>query len=274
MFILVMGNHTSTNISPVTEVDAEANQKKKILTKELEAHGFTNDKIDSMLKQVNDIVGCGPTCQKEKRIEQLKRDIVKAKQDLVEGPQRLHAAQRELMIYKDGPNAYSEQMRKQYREESDNIRNTKTNQHDTLVSTAKAAASEYSTSEVYLKNLDEVLLVKEKENKHLLNEIDENTGIVRTNNRRGEYQSEVTDGLRTAMKYATWTYYLIVALYFFIVVLYRGQYKNYWTWVILAFYALLPNFIIPTVFDITTWILHKIGSLLSMHGPKDAYYNL
>jgi hypothetical protein len=269
-----MGNHSSTNVSTITEVDTDAAQKKTMLTNELHAHGFTDDKIDLMLKQVNDIVGCGPVCQREKRIKKLKEDVVKAKQDIVEGPQRLRDAQRELMVYKEGPNAYSQQMRKQYEEESENIRENKSAEHEKITQIALTSASEYATSEVYLKNLDEVLLVKENENKHLLNEIDKNTGIVRTNNRRGEYQSEVTGSLRTAVKYATWTYYISVLFFFLIVVLYRGKYKNYWILVVFTLYLLFPRFILPTFFDIITWILHKIGTLLSMHGPKDAYYNL
>lgn len=267
-----MGNHTSMN--PITEVDEDADKKKEALETELHAHGFDHAKIDSMLSQVNDIVGCGPVCQKEKRIEDLQKAVAKAKQQVREGPAHVKNLQRELIVLKDGQNVYNQEMKEQYNKESTVGRSNYIDKHNESLHLTAAAVSDHATSSVYARNLDEVLKSKEQENKKLLAAVDKNTGIVRTNNRRGEYQSEVTDGLRTAVKYATWAYYLIMIVYFCIVILYRKHYKQYWSWAIFIILACIPYVIIPTIYNFVSWLLTTIGGWMKMHGPKDAYYNL
>ena len=261
-------------MNPITEVDEDADRKKAALQQELQAHGFDHAKIDSMLSQVNDIVGCGPVCQKEKRIKELQKAVANAKQQVREGPSHVQNLQRELIVLKDGQDVYNQEMKEQYNKESNAVRSNYIDKHNESLRETTAALSEHTTSSVYMRNLDEVVKVKEQENKKLLAAVDKNTGIVRTNNRRGEYQSEVTDGLRTAVKYTTWAYYLIMVVYFCIVILYRKHYKHYWSWAIFVILVCVPYVIIPTIFNFVSWVLTTIGGWMKMHGPKDAYYNL
>ena len=272
--ILIMGNHSSIIAPLKPEVDKDAAEKKAALESELTKHGFTHDKIDSMLTQVNDLVGCGPVCQREKRVNELQKAVHAAKEQVTQGPTDLRNAQRELMVFKDGQGAYNQEMKEQYAKEAKLVQKNYVDKHVQSLKDTVTVLSENTTSTVYVRNLDEVLETKNKEHKKLLSAVDQNTGVVRTNNRRGEYQSEVTDGLRTAVKYATWAYYLIMVAYFGVVILYRKHYKHYWSWAIFIILLGIPYVIIPTIFNIVSWILSTVGGWMKMHGPKDAYYSL
>jgi len=50
-------------------------QKAAMLDSELKGAGFSTEKIDSMLAAANDVIGCGPACQRQRRIDKLETAV-------------------------------------------------------------------------------------------------------------------------------------------------------------------------------------------------------
>ena len=217
----------------------EKQQKAELLDNELKQAGFSNSKIDQMIADANDVIGCGPECQRERRINELQREVNEAKLQIQNAPSDLRRAEQELITFQNGSAAYTEEMRRRYEKEGAAFVKERVLQHETIVRDANTIIDELDTSETYMDNARELLDVKIGKNKLLKSEIDTNTGIVRTNNRRGQYRDEQID---TYSRYQLWTtvlyYVLLVAV---IVRLFtKGHSKNKGKWALIALFAVIP----------------------------------
>ena len=266
-----MGNQLAT---PAVAVSTAKQQKAEMLDNELKGAGFTPAKIDKMVAAANDVIGCGPECQRQRRIDDLQTAVNKARNNVQNGPTQLRDAEKELITYRDGTAAYTESMRRRYEKEAQELGKSHRAQHVKNMDETRALIADLSTGETYVNNARELLRMKTKKHDTLTKSIDRDTGIVRTNNRRGEYEAESNATYDTINRALMVIYYIIFTIYVGLVVIYRGNYKSKKQWALVALFAMFPWVIVPQLFGLLSSIMSLFGYWLTNKAPKDVNYNL
>ena len=245
-----MGNIPS--IQPGISSSDEKQQKAELLDNELKQAGFSSSKIDQMIADANDVIGCGPECQRERRINELQREVNEAKSQIQNAPTDLRRAEQELITFQNGSAAYTEEMRRRYEKEGATFVKEIVVQHETIVRDANTLIDELETSETYVDNAQELLDVKIGKNKSLKSEIDTNTGIVRTNNRRGEYRDEQIDTYSNYLMWTTVLYYILLVAVM-VRLFTKGQFKNKSKWLLIVLFAVVP-FLLRWIYSLITLV--------------------
>ena len=96
-----MGNTPSTIAPPPTTLPAEI-----LLKKELNNAGFSPDNINQTIQMINNKVMCGPECQKQKEIDDLKQKYIQAENNLNTAPSQYNTAKKNYFIASEGRPAY------------------------------------------------------------------------------------------------------------------------------------------------------------------------
>ena len=269
-----MGQAATMLGAPPPPAPTAKQQKAAMLDSELKGAGFSAKKIDDMVAAANDVIGCGPACQRQRRIDKLETAVNTARDNVDNGPTKLKKAQRDLITYRDGTAAYTESMREQYEREAQEVGDAHRAQHKKNMDVTNTLIAELSTGETYVGNARQLLEDKMAKHDELTKNIDRDTGIVRTNNRRGEYQAESTEKYDTINKALKVIYYIIFTIYVGLVVIYRGNYKSKKQWAIVVLFAIFPFVIVPQLFNLLSAIMNLLGHWLTNQAPKDANYNL
>ena len=237
-----MGNIPSVQAG--TAVSEDKQQKAALLDKELQNAGFSESKIDQMISDANDIIGCGPECQRQRRINELQRDVNEAKSQIANAPSDLRRAEQALITFQNGSAAYTDEMRQRYSAEAkDIILEKKINFQKNLRNT-NTLIDELETSEVYVDNAKELLDVKLNKKNTLEKDIDTNTGIVRTNNRRGEYKDEQITFYQRILTWFKILYYILLVV-MIIRIYMKGALSNKFQWLLIAMFATFPLTLSP-----------------------------
>ena len=267
-----MGNTLAT-IPGATSSPSKV-QKAQMIDSELKGAGFDSGQIDNMVAQANDVIGCDANCRKQRRIDELQAAVNEAQDDVDNGPSNLAKAKKELITFRDGIAGYTNSMRTQYATQAQVLERNHRAAHESNMEETRTLIAELSTGETYLNNAKELLKVKLKKHEDLTRNIDRDTGIVRTNNRRGEYQADSIDTYTTVNTVLKIIYYILFAVYVFIVLIRRGGYKSKMQWAIALFFGLFPVLLIHPLFSLFSFLMSSFGGWLTSQAPKNVEYNL
>lgn len=274
VIVPTMGNTVQGQISDSNR------QKAALLDKQLQQAGFTQDKIDNMITTANDIIGCGPECQKAKKVAALRAKVNKISQQIKTGPSQLQAARRDLITLEHGSHAYTHAKMQQYREEADELIRNFRAEHDKDVSATKESISQLAIAQQAMTNANVLKEKEEKAYKAASQEVDDATAAVRTNTRRGQYAAETIDTLSSAEKIVMVGYFICVAFYLYKSagsIFREGGYKKPSMWVLWFVLITFPYLILPWVGGAVFWVASKLAAIIglnlsytSIYGKKQA----
>jgi hypothetical protein len=252
-----MGNIPS--IQAGTAVSEQKQQKAALLDTELQNAGFSESKIDQMLSDANDIIGCGPECQRQRRINELQRDVNEAKSHITNAPSDLRRAEQALITFQNGSAAYTDEMRQRYSVEAKDMVLEKKISFQKNLRNTNTLIDELETSEVYVDNAKELLDVKLNKKNTIEKDIDTNTGIVRTNNRRGEYKDEQITFYQRILTWFRILYYILLVV-MIIRIYMKGALSNKSQWLLIAMFATIP-FILSPLYNFLVLIITGVKQL-------------
>ena len=238
------------------------------ITKELKDQGLPINVVQNLMTQMNNLIRCGPTCQRNNKIDELKKKYEAAQEEVQGGPEQLKDARKNYFSYAYGDSYYhdyenrqnlakakevKEKIRQEFQDESEQVREIKSNNR----------ALESSK-----KNLNRLLNKYLASNEKMELKIGERIGRVKTSDRKVFYENNEIEAIMYYNTILKNLYWFLITIYV-IVFLYKGLYANKSDIIILIFFFAMPFVVNPFVRTITRFVKYLAGNL-----PKNMYLNL
>jgi hypothetical protein len=232
------------------------------------AINFDFNKLNSLLFSAAKSITCGPECQRQKKIDELRYNYEVAKDNLVLAEPDYEIAKQNYYTYTSGKDRYNEMMETEYREKAVKIAGIYKETYDKEVTKIETQLDTYNGLLVNIDNVADLHKKYKKENVQLFNELKNITNDVLTNQRKTYYKDQE---IERSNGYSSYTLlliiYIIVVICFAIFsLIYPSQTNFMIRTLILCVFILLPF--------VSTWILGKIIQLiywLFSFIPKNVY---
>lgn len=208
--------------------------------------------INTLLKYIENTLGCNSECQRERDIERLRKKWKDSESKLKTLPDLVQTNERNFFVAKNGEDYYRDNiLRKRYiniinKWKEDQL--AKFNEVNILMETML----QNFQSETFAKSrLDQLYNEVVERNKQLKQDIDYYKRETLTSQRRVWYQIEENDSVYSWRFYIKIVYYAIALAYVLFGEFFReGQYKNWRIWLLLILYLSIPyilNYIISGI---------------------------
>ena len=227
----------------------------------------TTQTLNELIKQSNEQTACGPDCQREKKISDLKSKYESTKNNLSQGPENLAEARKNYFVYAFGDKYNNDYNEKLYTKQASDKVNAMKKQHKEDVNEISSLIDDYESAYVYQGNMGDLSQKYEDENKGLKKEIDDNEKEKATNDRKVYYENQQIENIEYYKSLIKIVYWVTLILYTF-VFLYDGFYKDLKMDAILI---LLYTY--PYVIDKIVSKLFFVISYLKQYIPKNVYLN-
>lgn len=227
----------------------------------------TSSMLNSVIQQANKQTNCGPDCQREKKIEDLKGKYNTAKNNLENGPENLAEARKNYFTYAFGNKYFNDFSEKEFTEKSDKLVKTMKKQHTDDVNEINELLDNYKGLYISKQNTIDLLSKYKKENKDLESETDDNIKAVETNDRRVFYENQEISKLKKYNSFLSIIYWVTFAL-LIVIIIYNGYYSNFKLLGVVVLF-----FVFPRSFNLILNLLSKVGRFLYRRLPRNVYLN-
>lgn len=229
----------------------------------------TTDKINALLDQANQLLSCGPTCQKLKKAEELKQKYLDAQTNMETAPQQYETSRRQYYTFIEGETGYTNMLEEELKNQADQLGNSLTNTFNEGVQHAKTMNSYLSTALINSGYTEELYDAYRKENVILADKMKARRGDILTNDRKTYYQEEAVSRLKMWYRFFWYIYYIMIIM---VVIAMLGAHsemsriKKVFIVVLLVFY---PYYIHPV-------LLWFYGQIMKVYHwlPKSIYNSL
>lgn len=213
----------------------------------------TQNLLNKLVAQMTAKINCGPSCQKDKKSQELKQKYEIAKENLREAPENLAEARKNYFSFAYGNKFNNELKKKEATVEVNKDSKEKTKQFNNIGNQIKNLLNDYEVVSVSVKNTKDLLSKISEENNNLKNKIDDETETSATSDRRVFYEQQYISWIDYYLNWLKKIYWYAFAI-FVIIFIYFRQYTNYRNLLLIIFFMSLP-YIINTGINqlITLW---------------------
>ena len=188
-------------------------QQQDMIEKALIKAGLPQNKLNGMLEELKEKMMCGPSCQKQQKIDALKKIYNDKKREVKMAPEELRLAEKNYYEFSKGRQFYNNMMEKRASEyttktieEMGETRLEKTKEINDLL-------SYYESAYIYYSKLDDIAEDNVDKNSSLHQQYDNDLSTTETNERIAHYE---IDNIRMMDKWI----FLVKAIYWIIFVSY------------------------------------------------------
>ena len=195
--------------------------------------------INAMLEQLNAMSACGPNCQRERKIQELKQAYDQAlKNDKNEG-KSLNEARKNYFTYAFGEKYYQEKEREILSKVADDHIKKLNTKHNNLVSEIKRQKKQKVDNEIAFDRMEQLQTKYVTSNDKLLNTMDNREAVVETSQRKVYYTTQKMDRLQFYQKLVSIFLKILLFVSFFYFIYKK---KNVSLVIILVYYLLMRHF--------------------------------
>ena len=93
-------------------------------------------KFNSLLSQLQDVLMCGPECQKSKEAVRLKEQLDEARVNVRSAPSKVQSALKNFVVFTKGESTYNDLQETRFRKKAENIANNyedKFKEHEKMI---------------------------------------------------------------------------------------------------------------------------------------------
>jgi hypothetical protein len=231
---------------------------------------YNLNRFNSFLETATKALMCGPSCQEEKKKQELKSKLLKAKNNLILAEPEYELAKQNYYTFTKGESEYNEmlenELNNKVQEKIDNLK-IKINEN---VEKIERQYETYNGLLINVKNVEDLYLNYKKENKELISNLKDEINEFLINDRKTYYEDQRIDYLKGYYSYILIIlYYIIVICLIIISLKFPSNYSLKIRIILIIIVLILPFF--------STYILGKIIQLiyyLISLFPKNVYNNL
>jgi hypothetical protein len=246
-------------------------QQQLAINKALTQAGLPQNKINSLIELAKERLMCDTACQREKETTSLKKKFNNAKMNLRDAPEEVSVAEKNYYVYANGENAYEDMLDKRYVKDAQVLKKKSLDKHRTLLREINILIQDYDAETIYSKRMNELLNVRQTENKRLRNEIDQNIATVQTNDRRTDYEDMEIESALGTQKFLRYIYFSLLVLWIIMGDFFsKHRYASLKTWILIVLYCVFP-FIVNKLVEVAYYITGKADYIINNKAPKDVY---
>lgn len=263
-------NSLSSNYSE-NQLDS-AMQQMQINTQQMS--GQDTSGLNSIYANLSKQLSCDSECQKRMNIDELRKKWKAAKLSQTNAPNVTLDAEKDYLVASEGIDGYHNTMLERYTGVANSTQQKVMQSHNEIMKEIIALNDNYSTQTNSLTRIKELLNIKLNENSSLLEQIDQVTASVQTNDRKVVYEEWAKTWLITVRYILRWIYILIVLVF-----IYKSPFVSNSTWKTLKGWflpisLLLFPFTIYYIALIILFVYNKILWFLENKAPKNVYSQL
>jgi len=172
------------------------------------------EKMNSLLNQLQDVLMCGPECQKSKEAVRLKEQLDEARVNVQSAPSKVQGALKNFVVFTQGESAYNNLQETQFRKKAQSIADkyeAKFQEHEKIIN---FSLNRIAGILINFKNIVDLYLTYKRENAELMHELKKTTNDVLTNERKTYYQDQQVEALNFYYYYFILTIYIICVICF------------------------------------------------------------
>jgi len=236
-----------------------------------------NEKLDKLQEQITEQLSqtlgtsisaltCGPTCQRENKINELRQKYLDAQTNKLIAPQHVVDAEKEYYTFAEGTAAYDAIRTKELQAEADKLGSLMQENFIEEIYNIELLIKMYNIMLIDADNTLELYNDYEESIEDLNDEITGQKTTVVTNDRKTYYESQEIINVKFWQRIMLFIYYLLVVVFFLGIFLANSSYgffKKLGIFLLLAFYPFYAGFVAKGVM----WIITLITDLL----PKNIY---
>jgi membrane-associated HD superfamily phosphohydrolase len=204
----------------------DSNQAQMNLDSQFKKMGFDPSQLNNLVELVNNDVMCGPSCQREKKLEELRVKMIKAEKNLDNAPENLASARRNYYEFKDGKYNYNNSQKSKFRIDAEKELRTIQKEFDNRSIRTQTMINEYEALLAYNNNMDELLNTEITKNQRLSKDIDTIKAKIFTNDRRYHYFDESIEWQEKLNFFVKLAYYGLIVYFVVYYLIYKGNYTN------------------------------------------------
>jgi hypothetical protein len=226
--------------------------------------------INTLSAKVSSVLTGSPL----EKTNQLRAIFEAANKNLRDAPDQVAVAERNYYVYEKGQVAYNTMLYDRFAKTAKDFQLNSLVMFQKFTRDLNLLIEHYRISNVQSKRVNDLLIVKRRQNKQLQKEVLAFKGHVNTNARKVAYEDKDQGNLLTIRKVLVFIYYALLVLYLlFGDFLPNAQYKNRNMWLALLLYILLPwvfNWFVKKMFALTNLIEYVTHQL----PYKNAYVDI
>ena len=238
------------------------------ITSELKDQGLPVETINKLMIQMNNLIRCGPTCQRNNKIDELKKKYEAAQEEVHSAPERLNNARKNYFTFAHGDSYYQNFEKKKNLEKAKKLKakiKKNANKHMAEIENKIENTLFLKKSE---KNLYKLLNKLRLSNEVLEKNMDRNVASVKTSDRKVFYENQEIETLFFYKNILKRFYWFLIIVYTFLFFYYKF-YKNRGDIILFIIFFATPFIIDPAVRLFIRLIKHTVGQI-----PKNIYLNL
>ena len=242
----------------------EINKLKKNPAFDSSNEAETFNKINDLIQQSSQQLLCGPSCQKERKIQELKQTYMNAESNNESASTTLASAKKNYYTYAKGIDGYNEMMETELKDKATKIANVMFENFIRSIKKTSEMIDIYSNSfnnKIYIQELlDEYI----KKNNDLKKQINNTKSTIFTEDRKTYYEKQNFGSLQSWYNIFKWIY--IFCVFVLLITCFIKKYS--WFKIILIFliFCIYP-FIIRFLILLFVYITKKITEMI----PKNIY---
>lgn len=256
-----MGNTASNIAPPATTLPTEM-----LISNTLANAGLPIDKINQTIDMVNQNIMCGPECQKQKEIDDLKTKYNQAEDNLTQAPNKYQLAKKNYYVALDGPLAYQEKQKLEFQKEAQDFINNEKKQRDNQTKEVNNLIKDYQALIIYSQNMNDLLDVYITKNQRLKREIDTYDTVVKTSERKTYYKTQSLEWYESLKKLIIYFYFLSLIVYVLYVIIYHREFTSKRSLFILFLLIIIP-YIVYKVY-VQNIVGNSIADVVNYKNPR------
>ena len=228
------------------------------------------EQVDSALAESAKSLTCGPDCQAQENINNLRQIYLDAELNLQTAPTNLSVAEKNYLVSTLGESGYSDYMTTRYTIQANQIGDKVTTSFGKVVTESTKLSDLYETLYTNYDYLEDLYDNYVSINVELKKDINQATGDVVTSDRKTYYETQNNNYLKNW--YIVYKFIYIVIIIIFIIFLFvrKSEYSLISRILILIFFILYPIYITQSVFWIWNNMILRIWELL----PSNIYKSI
>jgi hypothetical protein len=230
--------------------------------------------MNDILTKLNQKISCGADCQTKKKTEDLKKKMLDAEKRGKNSNQEIELAKKNYYTYIGGEPAYDNIKLSEYTQYTSDYAQTENSNKSELDSEMEELLERYEFDTEHISSINELLVIKQEENKVLETKIDDYEKLTFTSQRKVVYENHDMTRIMTYNKILVFIYYGLFIYYLATGNFFSDKlYKDSKLVAILLIYLIFPftlHFLIQKLFDIKNIISYFFNNKVY----KNVYTNV